>query len=301
MGTPYTTSVSAMALYLMAFSAVCAYPAAFTTGNKAGDACRPRTIFCADGDGMSPRYLKCIQGQLVEEVCPRDSICIGSKDTTVFCAVDMAADPTGATVSSSSLAVSSTTTMVIHASFGSQHTWPSSDIHSILSTTHSTSSVARADIGPVAMYSSHTTSAKHNSFTNMSPNSSQSKKVQFITGHASEQSQSRPPLHHHFSDSLQEHRQHQQPLTSPAPTPTDVRRSSVLVAPIGPHRTLPLPPALSYNKQKLPVVTTKILSKPASVLTTPHITAVSSAVLPIHVQSRAREDPKKLNNQIHTP
>ncbi|KAJ2851509.1 hypothetical protein IWW36_000993 [Coemansia brasiliensis] len=61
--------------------------------SKPGDQCKPRTIFCADGDGQSPRYLKCVHGRLVEEYCVNDSICIGSKDTTVFCAVDDSSPP----------------------------------------------------------------------------------------------------------------------------------------------------------------------------------------------------------------
>ncbi|PIA15847.1 hypothetical protein COEREDRAFT_87590 [Coemansia reversa NRRL 1564] len=57
-------------------------------GSRAGDQCLPRAIFCADGNGKSPRYLKCIRGRLVEDVCVSNSICIGSKDTTIFCAAD---------------------------------------------------------------------------------------------------------------------------------------------------------------------------------------------------------------------
>ncbi|KAJ2453646.1 hypothetical protein EV183_002050 [Coemansia sp. RSA 2336] len=64
-----------------------------TMTSKPGDQCKPRTIFCADGDGQSPRYLKCVHGHLVEEYCVDNSICIGSKDTTVFCAVDDSSPP----------------------------------------------------------------------------------------------------------------------------------------------------------------------------------------------------------------
>ncbi|KAI9469492.1 hypothetical protein BX667DRAFT_502398 [Coemansia mojavensis] len=64
-----------------------------TMASKPGDQCKPRTIFCADGDGQSPRYLKCVHGRLVEEYCVDNSICIGSKDTTVFCAVDDSSPP----------------------------------------------------------------------------------------------------------------------------------------------------------------------------------------------------------------
>ncbi|KAI7827819.1 hypothetical protein BX661DRAFT_171044 [Kickxella alabastrina] len=50
---------------------------------------------------MSARYLKCIQGRLVEEFCPETSICVGSKGTTIFCAVDFSQSSLDAPPSSS--------------------------------------------------------------------------------------------------------------------------------------------------------------------------------------------------------
>ncbi|KAJ2572903.1 hypothetical protein GGH19_004630 [Coemansia sp. RSA 1807] len=77
--------VQCVALWLALGAFVHARP---STHTKAGDLCKPQTIFCADGDGQSPRYLKCIHGTLVEGSCVNNSICVGSKDTTIFCAID---------------------------------------------------------------------------------------------------------------------------------------------------------------------------------------------------------------------
>ncbi|KAJ2779574.1 hypothetical protein H4R18_003930 [Coemansia javaensis] len=69
---------------------------------RAGDACEPRTIFCADGDGRSARFLKCVRGRLIEGFCTQNSVCVGSKGTTLFCAADDTSG-TGATTSTTTV------------------------------------------------------------------------------------------------------------------------------------------------------------------------------------------------------
>ncbi|KAJ2721582.1 hypothetical protein GGI07_003873 [Coemansia sp. Benny D115] len=103
MSAPHIPSMGFLALCVVAAASLShAYPMAAPNGGggNVGDACHPRTIFCADGDGASSRYLKCMQGRLVEEFCPRSSICVGSKDTTIFCAVDSESNATNSATNS---------------------------------------------------------------------------------------------------------------------------------------------------------------------------------------------------------
>ncbi|KAJ1995607.1 hypothetical protein GGI26_000866 [Coemansia sp. RSA 1358] len=86
---------------------------------NAGDSCQPQSIFCADGDGASARYLKCVHGELVEGFCPHDSMCVGSKGTTIICATDhpsnsidsrKAEEPSKATTT-----MTTTLTVIVHS------------------------------------------------------------------------------------------------------------------------------------------------------------------------------------------
>ncbi|KAJ2753201.1 hypothetical protein GGI19_003305 [Coemansia pectinata] len=102
-----TTRSAAVCLAVLAALGV-AYPLA---SGSLGNACQPRTIFCADGDGVSPRYLKCENGSLAMSFCPGTSICVGSRDTTIFCATD--SNPAKSPIRSSHGATTTTTTLTV--------------------------------------------------------------------------------------------------------------------------------------------------------------------------------------------
>ncbi|KAJ1902862.1 hypothetical protein GGI09_002549 [Coemansia sp. S100] len=102
-----TTRSAAVCLAVLATLGV-AYPLA---SGSLGEACQPRTIFCADGDGISPRYLKCENGSLAMSYCPGTSICVGSRDTTVFCAAD--GNLAKSSIRSSHGATTTTTTLTV--------------------------------------------------------------------------------------------------------------------------------------------------------------------------------------------
>ncbi|KAJ1647730.1 hypothetical protein LPJ64_000908 [Coemansia asiatica] len=314
-----------MALFMVMVAVACAYPMA-DLGGKAGDVCKPRTIFCADGDGLSSRYLKCIQGKLVEEFCPNDSTCIGSKDTTIFCAVEASGNSTTTTTttamdaSASSIFVSSpslqiiqsTTTLVVHVAFDTTSS-RLSEARMLPAPTHGPLKVSPASSSPVAgtinrVYPSTEPTNHAMLFRPSSENrASNSQLLQLsATSHPARpqlNTQSQYPQHHHFSV------RPQQVLPQSSPRPTTPINMQPTPHPSAlsywPHHMLPLPPALSYNKQRLTAVTTALLQHSLSTApaTRPHRNALpaaatkAAAVDPFYNTGRNHDEMKKLNTQ----
>ncbi|KAJ1878209.1 hypothetical protein LPJ57_003548 [Coemansia sp. RSA 486] len=327
MGAPYSNYRASMALCIAMAAVACAYPMA-DMGSKAGDVCKPRTIFCADGDGLSSRYLKCIQGKLVEEFCPEDSTCIGSKDTTIFCAVEASANSTVtstdkmastnsiSTLSSGLLLTqSTTTTMVVHVAFDPTSSW-SSPVRMLPEPTHEPIRASSANSAVGSNNAIHPSTAPPNNAMLLQPFSqtrassslqlhisaaAQAPRPQLIPATATHRQilaseQSRYPQHHHFSINPQ-----QLPQSLQRPTPVNLQQTPHPSAQsYWPHHMLSLPPALSYNRQKLPVVNTALVQHrtPNASATRPLHGALPAAALPYN-PDRSRDAMKMLNTQIH--